>query len=230
MRGMWVAIVMLGLLLVACAPDAPTCATPYIASGDTCCIDKDADSVCDPTTSESAPRLDCSLCPPEFVTRVEEKIVYKYVCPDGSVHDTDDTCPQGAPSNAHLFEGNDAQDESIITTFNARAACRGEYSAAEIHLEVSRSPTLVRLLVKSDPDGPFVQVAQFSGNSTIIDDEYYYIGFCDSVDCATVTDAQLPADTAHLVRAVLTYPDGDVTTRDRLLDPTNEGEIGKKNC
>jgi hypothetical protein len=230
MRGFWVAIVLLGIVLVACAQDVPTCTTPYIASGNTCCIDKDADSACDPTGGADAPRLDCSLCPPQFVTQVEEKIIYKYVCPDGSVHDTDDTCPQGAPSNAYLFEGNDAQDETIITAFDARAACRGEYKAAEIHLEVTKSPSIVRLLAKSDPDGGFVQIAELSGNTTIIDDEYYYIGFCDGADCAGVTDAQLSSDTAHLVRAVLEYPDGSVTTRDRLLDPTNEGEMGKKKC
>jgi len=230
MRWVLFAGVALLFVLAACAPAAPTCAPPYTADGDTCCLDKDNDTACDTPSAPDGPTLDCSLCPPQFVTQVEEKIVYKYVCPDGSVHDAKDACPQGVPSNADLFSPNDAQDESIITAFTARPACRGEHKAAELHIVLARTPQRAVIFAQSDPNGTFAEIGAIEGSSTVIDDEYYYIGFCDSADCASVTDAQLPADTASVVRAVLAYPEGNVTTRDRLLDPTSEGEYGKKKC
>lgn len=229
-RVVW-GVVLLAFLLVACAPNAPTCTLPYIANGATCCLDKDNDTACDavPVASDG-PALDCSLCPPSFVTQVEEKIVYKYVCPDGTVHDTQDACPQGPPSNAHEFRENEYQDLAAVFAFDARVACRGEHNAAELHLVVNQTPRRAIVLAQSEPNGTFAQIGEIDGNRTLIDDVYYYIGFCDGQECRGVTDAQLPSDTASVVRMVLEYPDHSVTTRDRLLDPTGDGEYGKKKC
>jgi len=221
---------MLAFLLVACAPDAPTCAPPYIANGATCCIDKDNDTACDTVAAVGTPTLDCSLCPPSFVTQIEEKIIYKYVCPDGTVHDTQDACPQGPPSNAHELRVNEYQDQTAVFAFDARVACRGEHNAAELHLVVNQTPRRALVLAQSEPNGTFATIGVIDGNRTLIDDVYYYIGFCDGQECMGVTDAQLPSDTASVVRMVLEYPDHSVTTRDQLLDPTSDGEYGKKKC
>lgn len=225
-----IAALALLIALAACAQEAPVCTAPYIADGASCCLDKDADGACDAPAADEASAASCDLCPPKFVTQKEEVIVYKYVCMNGSIMAQATDCEARIASNAHLFSPATEQDPAHIDAFEARPACRGEYAAAEIHLVVPRAPQQVVFQAQDDPQGAFRDIGALDGSKVMIDDEYFYLGFCESIDCESVTDAKLPATGAALVRAVLTYQDGKVYTRDLLLDPTPDGEYGKRRC
>lgn len=228
MRAVLAGLLLLSLL-AACAEDAPVCSAPYIAHGQSCCLDKDGDSACDPPAQEEQ-LSSCDLCPPKFVTQKEEIIVYRYVCMNGSVMERATDCEARIVSDAHLFSPSAEQDGTLITAFDARPACRGEYPAAEIHLEVTQSPLQVIFEVQEEPEGSFRELASLDGAKMIIDDEYFYVGFCSSIDCTTVTDAQLPSEGAAAIRAALKYPNATAYTRELLVDPTPEGEYGRKRC
>jgi hypothetical protein len=218
MRYQVLAGLLLVLLLAACAKQEPVCSAPYLLSEGRCCLDADSDGACDQKAVE---QLDCSLCPPQFVTEKKEVIVYRYVCINESVVDTPQEC--GPASNAKLFKPSRQQNDSYIEDFSADAACRGKFSVAEVHIEYIEPPTGMTLQVLYDPEGQFQDVAQLPPKET-----YYYIGFCK--DCQSLVDMTLEPDQAYLVRAVLHYKNFDIYTREELIDPTPTGEIGRKAC
>lgn len=227
-------LAIMGLLfLAACAASGPTCSEPYIVHGNSCCLDRDANGVCDvdENASLTAPsNFDCSVCAPKFVTEKEEVIVYKYVCMNSSIVNTAEECGERIVSNADQFKVQKEQDDTKILEFEARPACRGKYRAAEVHL-VPATPALnVTFEVKGSPDAPFSNLASVSGQDRVLDEVYMYIGFCDSRDCESVVDAALSADTAYVVRAVLLTVDGSITSRELLLDPTPEGAYAQQRC
>ena len=229
----WVLVVGLLVFLVACAPTGPTCSDPYIPMGNTCCLDRDANGICDVDENSSvmdAGELDCSLCAPEFVTQMEEVIVYRYICPDDRVVENRDECGEIIRSNADEFELNKRQDYNIIREFDTRATCRGQFRTAEVHLALHTTANEAILQVKSTPTGGFDDLLDLNRADDQFEDEYYYVGFCSSAGCDLITDAQLPSDTAHVLRVKLRVNDETVYTRDRLVDPTPEGEYGKTKC
>ncbi|MDD9952729.1 MAG: hypothetical protein OXR66_00160 [Candidatus Woesearchaeota archaeon] len=225
-------ILVVGLFLIACTPEGPTCTAPYIQNGNTCCLDKDEDGVCDKDVEQEAPPgMDCSLCPPKFITETEEVIVYKYVCENETIVDSPEDCGEKIVSNADLYVVNKMNDEEYIKTFNARAACRGEHVTAEVHLVFEKSPLDVVIEVKRTPSGPFEELSVLSGTNNVLDDEYYYIGLCDPIQCEGQTDAQLDIENAVVVRGKLQYAEGKIVyTSEEIIDPTPEEEYGMKEC
>jgi len=168
--------------------------------------------------------LDCSLCPPRFVVEKEDVIKHKYVCYNESVVDKPEECGLKIISNAKLFNPGKEQDASYVTTFSADAACRGEAKAAEMHLTLVQNPQSITFQVMREPDGFYEDL----GTIKVAADVYYYIGFCTS--CQTLVDASLIPDRAYMIRAVMQYGDRKVYTRDIVIDPTPQGQIGKKSC
>lgn len=225
-------VLFLGCLVmfIACTAQEPTCATPYIANGQSCCLDKDTDGLCDGTGSTESVATSCELCPPRFVTQKEEVLVFRYVCENGSIMTEPGACGVKVRSTAHLFSPHEEQDETFINRFTSRPACRGEYLAAELHLDLAKAPQRVVIEVKSNPSGAFETLSVLNGSSQVLDELYFYVGLCTSIECSTVTDARFPPENAFLIRASLFYAEAQATTKEILIDPTEEGEYGKKRC
>ena len=213
--------IALCLLLLACTQEAPSCSKPYISNGNTCCLDRDENAMCDTIVNE---QLDCSLCPPQFVVQKEPVMVYRYVCANQSVMDNAGDCGAKIVSNANLFQVSKDQEEEFIEKFSSDAACRGKFPVAELHLVYAQKPENITLQILDDPERSFVNAAILP----VAQEIYYYIGFCK--DCQHLTDLQLDPTRAYAVRAVLQYPERKVYTREYVLDPTPEGPIGKKSC
>lgn len=206
------------ILLAACAKEGPTCTAPYIVNGQTCCLDNDADGACD---AKSTTVADCSLCPPQFVTQKEQVIVYRYVCENQSIVDTAVECGKKVVSIANLFTPNQEQDAAYVRGFAVRPACRGNFNAAELHLTTAQQPTSITFQVTDDPTMNFRDIGVIDGAP----DVFYYIGFCK--DCGKLVNAELPSG-AYLVRAMLTYPEKKVYTREFIVDTA--GDFGTKTC
>ncbi len=232
----WAIAILFLAFLTACVPQGPTCSGDYIANGQTCCLDKDGNSVCDFEEKSG----DCNvegiceqykdICAPEFKDVVEEVIVYKYVCTNGSVVNDKEDCGFVLISNAQLFDVNEDMNTSIINTFNARPACRGEYKAVELHIELENPAREIVIQAQTEPEGEFTDIANILPEGDELVNRFIYIGFCEDIGCSKITDAQLPDDTASLLRAKIVYSEREHITRDRLVDPTPEGDYGKKNC
>jgi hypothetical protein len=214
------------VFLAACAQELPVCSEPYILIDDRCCLDKDNSSICDADEGAlGAPeRLDCSLCPPQFVTQKEEVIVYRYVCANESVVDKPEKCAQVIASNAGEFRLSKEQDASFIEEFEVRPACRGKFNAAEVLLQYAQRPLSITLQLLDEPEGEWRDVAKPDVKADI----FYYIGFC--LDCQNLIDLKLESTSAYAIRAVLQYPDYKVYSRELIIDPTPSGLIGKKVC
>jgi len=225
----WLILVGLLVVLVACSEQPLVCSDPYIAVNGKCCIDTDADGACDPQPENDAP-LECSLCPPKFVTEIEEVIVYKYVCMNGSVMNAASSCEERIVSNAHLFTVLKDQDDTLIDDFDTRPACRGKYKAVEIHIDPIPLASQILVQVMDDPEGSFMDLYEFDAKKEILDDEYMYIGLCDDFDCTLVTEAQLLPDKAYKFRARVVIDGETLYTRERLVDPTPTGEYNQKRC
>lgn len=233
---MTVWIVAISLLLcvslIGCDAEQPVCSAPYIANGNTCCLDKDNDTRCDASSGSGAGKatppqglLDCSLCPPQFVTQREEVIVYRYVCQNKSVMDSAEACGTAVLSNAASLRPNTMQDDAYIVSFDAEPACRGALKAAELRLVLAEVPINITYEVEDAPDAMPRPVYFSVGKS----DSYLYVGFCDGA-CGDLVDISLAPTSAYLVRAVLRYPDKTVNTRDIIIDPTPDGAYGRKRC
>jgi hypothetical protein len=98
--------------------------------------------------------------------------------------------------------------------------------AAELHLELAKIPLNITFEVEDSPDAMPISL----GAVEVREDFYYYIGFCEASGCLSPVDARLPSDSAYLVHAKLRYDDKTVLTKDIIIDPTPEGEYGKKRC
>lgn len=229
-RNLWFVLVGVLVLLAACTSQSPTCSSPYIVNGQSCCLDKDADGMCDAKDSQESVATSCELCPPRFVTQKEEVPVYRYVCENGSIMTEPGSCGVKVRSTAHLFNPHEDQDETLINRFTSRPACRGEYNAAEIYMDLVKAPQRIVIEVKGTPTGQFETLAVLNGSSQVLDDVYFYVGLCTSIECSTVTDARFPPENAFLIRASLFYAEAQATTKELLIDPTEEGDYGKKRC
>ncbi|MBR9700332.1 hypothetical protein GOV11_00520 [Candidatus Woesearchaeota archaeon] len=224
------------VLLVSCAPSGPTCTEPYIVNGNTCCLDKDENSICDPdeTPSDEVPDDICKrfqdLCEPKFVTEIEEVIVHRYVCGNGSIMKKATQCEKRIVSNAKQFKVFTSQDEDLILEFSVRPACRGTFQAAEAHLELSERASEITFQAKSEPGGEYVDLASLDGTKAALENEYFYYGFCSKIECGLITDAQLFSSGAHILRAKIRIGETETYTRDLLVDPTPDGEYGEKVC
>lgn len=229
MRGGFAIVLLAAIFLAACAQQQTVCSEPYIPLGNTCCLDADANGVCDRDEASPEQGPNCELCPPKFVTETEERIVYRYVCANQSVVDSPGECGI-ARSNAGEFTLVEEHDGARILDFSARPACRGQFRAAEVHLEVAQPPQSVELKVRADPQGPYEDLFTLSGSKGTIDDEYVYIALCERGNCNTVADATMPTDGAFVLRALLVYSEEQYFTKEILVDPTPAGAYGQQRC
>jgi hypothetical protein len=233
MMGKAVVVTLFLVALCLSCTQQPTCAPPYMTLGQTCCLDKDASGVCDAeegiVQGTSADTTNCDICPPRFVTQKEEIVVYKYVCPDGSIIDTKDGCGI-VQSDADLFTLNTTHNDSLITIFDARPACRGNFPSAELHVTLTQSPSRIEIQARTDPQGDFATLVGYDGSATVFDDEFFYIGLCSKESCGILTDTQLPLDGASAVRLKLDFAQRSEYSKELLIDPTPASEYGKKTC
>jgi hypothetical protein len=229
---------LLGILvfLVACTQHEISCTEPYIVNGNTCCLDKDANAVCDVDELEGGETLTpsedvCELCPPKFVSELREIEVLRYVCTNGTIVDTPDECAFVLRSNAVEFSVNKEQNDEYVDSFRATPACRGLYSSAEVHTVLYKNPQTFVLQAKSSPTGGFTDLLSIESTERQLDETYLYVGFCDPFECNQLTDVQLAEDSAHVLRVKLIYADETVEyTRERLVDPVESGDIGQLDC
>lgn len=213
------------------------CNDPYLKVGDSCCLDKDANAVCDRdemTAVECADAVfDCSECPPKVVTETETIEITKYVCSDGisvveDLDDCEDTMadlePQYTPITTH------EDDQLVIQEVTARPACRGGFNAIELHFKVGSAFTSVDFEFKDGVDASYKE--KYSYDSPTFE-KYVYGVFCDSA-CTSNADFFISPGEKYLFRAKFDYQDTSWAdtfySNEHVIDATADGEYMTKLC
>jgi len=231
-----VPILLVALFLIGCSQEKVTCNSPYISTGERCCLDTEGNGICDADeTNGTCPKcsFDCNSCPPNIVTQKEAVTVKQYVCPDQTVVDAPERCIRAPvePEYAPVLTNEDGQE--LLEEFRARPACRSAKQAVETYAKLTKLPRALTLEMKSDPKDEFKEVLRFEGTKVV---EYQYGVFCPNT-CVTTADYFLEPGKKYLVRARFEYPaaqEGDPVTiiysNEHIVDHTTDGEYATRLC
>lgn len=227
---------ILGLLFIAaCSANQVVCNEPYILVGEDCCLDSDANGICDRDEQEPLEcedQIDCSTCPPNIITETETVEITKYVCSDGvtTVDDIDD-CADAMTSPEPIFTPitTNEDDQPVINEFSVRPACRGGYQAIEIYLDVGSTFNELEIQAKTEPDAPYETL--FSFDSTVYT-KYLYGVFCEG-QCTENADFFIDPNDKYLLRGKFDFTntwDRSFTSNEHIVDATADGAYGSKLC
>lgn len=223
------------LFLISCTSSAVVCTEPYILVGTTCCLDKDANGICDSDEREDvvcSDAVDCSSCPPKVITQTETIEVKQYVCSDGrTVVDDPSTCNEAmrGPEITYTPVTTNEDDQVVIEEFSVRPACRGGYQAVEIYFKVGSAANDVLFQTKSSPDEEFK--AAFDFGSPVFE-RYLYGVFCEG-SCTSNADFFLKPGEKYLLRGkfdMTTTWDKIFYSNEHVIDNTEGGEYATKLC
>lgn len=240
-------LVVILFLLAACGP-AVVCSPPYILKGRECCLDNDANKVCDvdqdaasaargddaagaaSAAGVSCSKLDCSACPARVEVQKEE--VIKYVCVKTGQQVADPALCNVAVTNA--FTGYSPvttnQNRTILQEVSVRPACRNGKHALELFFKVGSAYDTFVLEYKESPDGEWRRV--YEQDDAILS-RYSYVIFCEGPGCALAGKYLLPPGKVYLFRGRFDYRKlyGDFFyTNEYLVDTTPEGAYMTKLC
>ncbi len=231
----WLFVLAL-FVLAACSSTGVVCNDPYITVGDGCCLDKDANGICDddekePTQSDE--KLDCSSCPPNIITETETIEITKYVCSDGeTVVESPEDCEEAMYGSTVDFEPNknNEDDQLFIEEFTLRPACRGGYQGVEIYFNTASSIRMLEIQTKTDPSAFFETSHNFSSAVT---EKYLYGVFC--VDkCTENADFFLEPNAKYLLRGKFdmseTSYEDIFESNEHVVDHSPNGEYANKLC
>jgi hypothetical protein len=226
MRRLVLAIFLL-VLVTACAREAAVvCNAPYLLKGTQCCLDSDANAVCDTDASVAdCPKLDCTKCPANVVERNVTKTVTKYVCKDGSTKDALADCD--IVKNPFAAYKPVASNSSAILNFSARPACNNGFNMVEFHLKTGVPTSAVTIQTKSAPSEEWSDIQKYTA---LPFDNYKYAALCDR-QCTSAADFFLAPEQFYLVRIKLEFSeDPTVYTSESIVDATKAGVYMTKVC
>ncbi|MBR9702786.1 hypothetical protein GOV10_02005 [Candidatus Woesearchaeota archaeon] len=226
------------LFLVGCVQTSKVvCNSPYIMVGDSCCLDKDDNAICDRDEREDVEceeiALDCSECPPKIITETETIEIMNYVCSDGisvvdDLDDCDDKMSELEPEYTPVMTNED--DQIIIEEVSVRPACRGGFNAIEIHLKVGSAFDTLDLQFKNDIDVSYA--SEYSYDSPTFE-KYIYGVFCDNA-CTGNADFFISPGEKYLFRTKFDYRstswDKIFYSNEHVIDATADGEYTTKLC
>lgn len=223
------------LLVAACGGPAVVCNSPYMIRGQECCLDKDANSICDSDEGKGAaaagecPALDCTTCP---ATTVEKTVtVTNYVCPDGRTASSQTACG-AAPKTVNPFlnytPSTTNQAGTAIESFSVRSACRDGEQGIEFHYKTGSIAESVVIEASEEPGGEWLRIYEYDGNAN---DKYLYALFCDG--CVYTRDFAIEPGKAYLVRARFDFRalyGGFQYSNEHVVDHTEGGAYATKLC
>ncbi len=233
MRILWL-LPLLTLLLAACHPaPAVVCNKPYILVGDSCCLDKNGDQVCDKDAPEdclrTCPELDCTKCPAQVIERNVTKVVTKYICQKtGEVVDSISAC-RGVDLAAAFTPVTTNEVNTPITELSLRPACRDGFNAVELHYVLAEEPDGFTVEVKDDPAGEWRTVLTQTTDET---EEYFYAGICENA-CTNLVSFFLKPDDAYLLRVRFDFTTAEgrsYLSNEHVIDTTEESAYRTKYC
>jgi len=228
-------LVLATIVLAACSGPRVICNKPYMIKGTECCLDSNANGICDAdegttqtATPTECPKLDCSTCPAQVVSRNVTNTVTKYVCPDGSTAESVEACTK---KTQNPFDGYELApvDGDQIESFIVRPACRGNYRAMEIKYVMGTASPAITVQVKKSPSAQWEDVYTYTDGAM---QKYIYGAFCPSAYC-TSADFILPSDHAYVIRLQIDYKKTYGVyqfTREVLVDDSEGGEYASKLC
>jgi hypothetical protein len=236
-------IVALLLLLSGCTGEpAVVCNTPYMINGQECCLDSDANAICDedegkaiPKSNETyraCPELDCSKCPAQVIEKEKVEYVTKYIC-EKDMKEVDDVeeCEGGMKANP--FEDYTLntynEEDSAIELFTTRPACTASRNSVEIHFELGSSAESITIQTKESPTAPWVDI--------YTSPEREYRGYLYGVFCFTACEANadffIDPEKVYVLRAKIDYQElfGEYQfSNEHLIDAREEGSYLTKMC
>lgn len=226
----WLVFVV-ALAIFSCSSNKIICNSPYIQVGESCCLDKNNDKICDSEEKECPEKeFDCSLCPPNVVTETKEVFVYRYFCEDGREVNSSDECrPQYEDV---IFEPVTTNENgTVIEKFSIRSACRSGINGMELYYKVGTVPDKLEVEVKNFPEEPF-RVVYTKEKPPF--ENYVYGIFCIE-GCPNTADFTLEPGKKYLVRIkfdyTTIYPDKKrQLTNEHVADATKNGEYTLKLC
>ncbi len=225
------------LLLTSCSSgNKVTCNDPYILVGDSCCLDKDSNGVCDSDEEKNVSceeqKVDCSECPPQIVTRNRTVEVVKYICDNGVEVENPDHCGAGEQGGESVEYSpvKDRENSSVFEVIEMRPACRGSGNAGEIHYKMGAVTNDFTVEVKDGPNQSFTTVYNTSSSH----EDYIYFGLCEGDVCKQAgVGFGLENGRKYLVRLRFDFTNsfGRVFySNDYVVDATDDGEYSKKLC
>lgn len=227
------------VLLSACATSPTvTCNTPYILVGLECCLDNDANAVCDrdeglvASGNGSCPELDCSLCPATIVEKnvTIDKTVYVCDKTQEVVEDPAD-CEGNKAHNAFEYYTpyTNAENRSGVELFTTRAACRDSVHAVEIHFRTVNNVKDLTIQAKQAIGEDWEDMGVFTDLST--KEDYVYGAICVG-RCTPNAGFFLDPNKVHLIRAKFTVEENsDVGhSNEYIVDTREESDYMIKLC
>lgn len=232
----WLFVLAL-FVLAACGSTEVACNEPYITVGDSCCLDNDANGICDSDekepTAQNEGNLDCSSCPPEIITETETIEITKYVCSDGStVVEQPEDCEEAMYGPSVDFEPDktNEEDQPFIEEFTVRPACRGGYQGLEIKFTTAGSIRTLEVQTKTDPNAFFETVHTYDSAVT---EKYLYGVFCAD-SCTENADFFLEPNKKHLLRGKFDMSEASwediFESNEHVIDHSPNGEYANKLC
>lgn len=235
--------ILLLLFLSACSvKPAVICSKPYILNGQQCCLDTNANNICDVdeglivhsanrTESADCPKQDCSLCPARVVEKYVQNKSKVYICEKTleQVSNPDD-CVVHAQNKFEGYQPVETNENgTVIEVFTVRPACRESFNSAEFHFKLGSASPSVVLQVKESPEGPWRDVFTQTSGTT---EKYIYGVFCDT-QCTSSADFFLPPGKVYLFRLKVDYKKlyGVYQfSNEQLVDMTVDGSFATKLC
>jgi len=229
-------------ILAACSSTGVVCNEPYIAVGSDCCLDRDANGICDSDEQEpivqNEEKLDCSACPPKIITETETIEITRYVCAglldsgETVVVDDPTDCEEAMYGPVVDFDPDktNEEDQSFIEEFTVRPACRGGYQAVEVYFNTASSIRTLELQTKTDPAAFFETAYEFS---SAVGEKYLYGVFCTD-KCTENADFFLEPNKKHLFRGKFdmseTTWEDIFESNEHVIDHSPNGEYANKLC
>src|SRR3989338_3286124 len=145
-------IVILGIvvvLILAGCQKKIICKSPYLLVGQECCLDKDANGICDKDEQSAEPKT-------VVVSKPEVIEVQKYVCSDGKIVSNPKDCPVEKPATEKemslpaLITTN--EEDTVILNFSVSPACKSGENGGEVFFKLGSIPEKVWLQARQGND------------------------------------------------------------------------------
>ena len=219
-------IVILGIvvvLILAGCQQKIICKSPYLLVGQECCLDKDANGICDKDEQSAEPKT-------VVVSKPEVIEVQKYVCSDGKIVSNPKDCPveKPAPEKEMSLPAliTTTEEDTVILNFSVSPACKSGENGGEVFFKLGSIPEKVWLQARQGNDA----------YSTIFTREGVYEKYLSFVICdgcaGKGTDFTLKPDALYVIRGVFnqTVYDRMEYSNEHLVDTRASSPFIIKKC
>ncbi|RME52695.1 hypothetical protein D6783_04045 [Candidatus Woesearchaeota archaeon] len=227
---LFAAIATFTLLLTSCTETVFECNPPYIINGNTCCLDKNSNNICDSDEKDACPpcELDCSSCP----VQEKEKLVQvtKYICEDGREVDDKATCKKTSGPQPLTYQPVTTNEEGThIEEVSITPACRASFPGGDVYYKTDTVPGEVVIELKELPDGDWQDF--YTIPRAYLERRVEFV-ICDVRCPHNQGDFTLPPSKAYVMRLRMTQPVWGTTefSNEHIVDTREGGAFVSKKC